>query len=94
MEQQDNVFAIIPIDYQQLGNIVDQATKIKIEPYNIHLNSHCMLRVTFINQYDIVLITRDFEVSPEEYALWNDDSYLIELACTKTGAVLIVPEAE
>lgn len=85
-----NVFQIVPLPYQQLGTIVDQAVKIKIEPFDIHLNSHCMLRVTFYNQYNIVLITREFEVSPEEYALWNEDSYLISLACTKTGVILLV----
>lgn len=90
MEEQNNIFSIEPVDYQQLGTIVDQAVKIKIEPFDIHLNSHCMLRVTFYNQYNIVLITREFEVSPEEYALWNEDSYLISLACTKTGVTLLV----
>lgn len=91
-----NVFQIEPLDYQQLGNIVDQAVKVKIEPYDIQLNNRCMVRVTLYNQFDIVLITRDIEVSTEEYLQWNEDQFLIDLMLTKIGATLAVatPEGE
>ena len=83
-----NVFQIEPLDYQQLGNIVDQGVKLKIEPFNIQLNNSCMVRVTVYNQFDIVLITREFEVNTEEYLQWDEDSYLINLVLTKIGATL------
>lgn len=83
-----NLFQIEPLDYQQLGNIVDQAVKVKIEPYDIQLNNHCMVRVTLYNQYDIPLIVRDFEVNTEEYLQWDDDQFLIDLVLTKIGATL------
>lgn len=71
--------SITPLDYPyKLFNYPSILSKLNIVCESVTLNKMAKFRVDYLNQEGGILNTYYMVMSPDEYALWNDDSYVFE----------------
>jgi hypothetical protein len=78
---------IRPFQIVKLGNVTYYATKANIEVTNVELFTKCDVRIFLKDSQNNTLYIHTLEVSPEEYQLWNEDNYLVDLICSKLGLI-------
>lgn len=76
---------IQPFLIVKLGNVEFTAVKADISVTNIKLFTKCDVTVSLKDENDNVLHSHSMEVNTEEYNQWNEDTFIIDLVCTKLG---------
>jgi hypothetical protein len=67
----------------QQADITKEVTKIKIDVPFILLNKKCFVRVLCYDSNNEFVHKYEFELTGEDYLLWQSDEWLINYVCNK-----------